>query len=601
MDEISEDEFRIARGSAPAAMACAEEMADVTGRDPSCRGPRHRVTISIAPYRLAERTLRIVILGCALILSLLTLTWIGFFAGLPITRFHFPICLAAVLAVGASRRFELAFVLALLGASVVLAAVIFDPTYDGMAYHQVSIIAMTRGWNPVWAPHVVAWWYQAFPDLRWLIDTIDVQGLWSDHYPKASWILGATVAATTGLLDTGKWTQGFFAVLAILALFRGLLLTGVRAWFAALASAAAVLSPVMIAQLGTNYVDGLLADAMAIQAGAVLAWARTRRGADLWVLATGMIVAVNLKFTGAVYSGLIVVLVVAVAAISWRRPTRGEVAAATVGAGLLCLISAQTWLNNIIVYGSAIYPLNVYNVMTGQMSADFFALTRWVRFWNATFSPPSNFPEVAIGVHSAQALLPRLWHYYLIVRYPDARLGGFGTLFGYSLIFALAALAISMRSGARRRWTRSENLPLLGILFWIPVSAALNPEFWWARYAPQIWWIPVIASVLVFSSGRQRLALLMLAPAAVGIALSLFFWTSEVVETQTQYNRFMARATARKAVVLAEGWRTNFDAFTIFHHMRQAHVALRIGPVDGHCDHLVGPSSLACIRLDEPN
>src|SRR6267143_4952242 len=71
--------------------------------------------------------------------------------------YGFKICVAGFL-------FTIAFTLLCIGAE----ALVRDVSYDGMAYHQVSIISLMSGWNPVYEPQVVDWWSRTFPQKAYL-------------------------------------------------------------------------------------------------------------------------------------------------------------------------------------------------------------------------------------------------------------------------------------------------------------------------------------------------------------------------------------------------------------------------------------------------
>ena len=194
-------------------------------------------------------------------------------------------------------------------------------------------------------------------------------------------------------------------------------------------------------------------------------------------------------------------------------------------------------------------------------------------------------------------MVPRLWHYAVIVKYPDTRLAGFGSLFGYSLALALVTIAICVLRFQRRRCVSGVQIPFAAVIVWVGVCTALHPESWWARYVPQLWLVPVLAAAMAFGVGWQRLALVTLAPATLGAGLSLWFWVGEVAEKQTLHDRFMAQATAHKSITLADGWRKDHAAFTIYHHMKAAGVDVRIAPDVGSCDFRFGMASMACARL----
>ena len=79
---------------------------------------------------------------------------------------------------------------------------------------------------------------------------------------------------------------------------------------------------------------------------------------------------------------------------------------------------------------------------------------------------------------------------------PDVRTGGFGPLFPAALVLSLAFLAIRLWRGGAAPWIATASI-LIIIASVLPVYAC-----WWARYAPQVWLIPLVA--LAPLGGRRR-------------------------------------------------------------------------------------------------
>jgi hypothetical protein len=152
---------------------------------------------------------------------------------------------------------------------------IFDTSYDGMAYHEVAIISLRSGWNPLYTAHVVDWWKASFPEAGWLSNYIACDGAWVDFYPKASWILGTTAFSIFDSLNTAKWVAPYVGILASITLYLGLVDFCISRVWASTIAAVAAFSPVVISQIGTTYVDGILSSALLIQIGAGLWWYRT--------------------------------------------------------------------------------------------------------------------------------------------------------------------------------------------------------------------------------------------------------------------------------------------------------------------------------------
>jgi len=86
--------------------------------------------------------------------------------------------------------------------------------------------------------------------------------------------------------------------------------------------------------------------------------------------------------------------------------------------------------------------------------------------------------------------------------FPDARLGGFGPVFGGALLLSAAVLFVLFWN-YRRQLHRAASLLVLNGL--IVLSALSFSEAWWARFAPQIWMVPTtiaITGILIVHPGK---------------------------------------------------------------------------------------------------
>ena len=71
----------------------------------------------------------------------------------------------------------------------------------------------------------------------------------------------------------------------------------------------------------------------------------------------------------------------------------------------------------------------------------------------------------------------------------DVRIAGFGPLFSGAFLIALVVMAAALiRPGLPR-----EIVVLLAAA--VAVSALSGLHMWWARYGPQLWWLPIIAVI----------------------------------------------------------------------------------------------------------
>jgi len=474
----------------------------------------------------------ILLSGMIFVTAMLLQACIGFFLNIPIKGIYLYssvfITLIADLSIGAyGKKIPLALYAFLattlaIWVAVFLSSKTFDESYDGMAYQQVSIIAMHLGWNPVYSAHLSDWWSATFPNRAWLSRTLADDGLWSDHYPMASWVLGSIVSSATGSLNASKWLGIFLAFMACFAIFRGLRIIGAPALATAVIAISTTMSPVVVAQFGTNYVDGSLGSALTIQVGAFLSWASKRKRTDLLVLIFSIILASNFKFTGALYSLAMATLALLLGFTTEKKLDGTDIKLIAFGAVCLGIISFHPYADNLLAYGHPLYPMNVTNVMHGQIDQVFLDRDRITKFIISSFNAVSSPTVAPLGPH---LVLPRLWH-YRILSTPDIRINGFGSLFIYSLGAALVCLLFCLTYIKSNSASASRANLIWYAIGWIFITVVINPEFWWARYVPQLWLIPPLAASLAFIEHRRWIGILTISMSLIGAALTTIYVVS---------------------------------------------------------------------------
>jgi hypothetical protein len=113
---------------------------------------------------------------------------------------------------------------------------------------------------------------------------------------------------------------------------------------------------------------------------------------------------------------------------------------------------------------------------------------RFFRFYYSLFGRPGAEPY--FPSRNAQLMWPFdvSWRDFDIYYFPDVRVSGFGPLFsGAFLIALLLLLGVALvRPGISREFV---------VLFvgTIVASVLVGLHLWWARYGPQLWWLPIVA------------------------------------------------------------------------------------------------------------
>jgi hypothetical protein len=372
--------------------------------------------------------------------------------------------------------------------AVWISACVLDVTADGQYYHQQAIVDLHGGWNP---------WREAPPQ--------SPADIWTQHYPKADWILGASAYALTGQVESGKAFHLVFAaasfVLALAAageLFR-------PRWIAMLVALLLALNPVTTVQLFGGYVDGEVSSLLVcLVALAVLERVAPHPDQRLALLFATALVA-DLKFTGGPYAVMLAggLPVVLARERRWREAWREVLPLASGLVVAVAFFGFNPYVTNFLEQGHPLYPVagaNAIEFMTGSTPADFQRMNRVAGLVVSLFSRSENLAEP----DQSRLKWPFTYTEEELGSFciPDTRVGGFGPLAGaVAIVTVVLVLALAARApGLRRPWLWAAAIAA--------GSAALNPYAWWARYIPQLWMVP-IAVVLASWPERARLVVIL--------------------------------------------------------------------------------------------
>ncbi|MGD0518964.1 MAG: hypothetical protein ABSA26_15620, partial [Thermoguttaceae bacterium] len=436
----------------------------------------------------------------AILLSFLCLMHLGvlvcFVFKAAVSPFVAPAALLIALAIGywlAGREglrsipqiLPLAIAIAVVAISMLLAALFFDMSWDGLWYHQTAVYQMAHGWNPLYEP------MRGF--------TVHLQD-WLRHYAKGPWYISLALFQITHDIEWSKaapWMMlavTFFAVLAACIDFE--MSRGKSAVIAALVA----LSPVVTCPLATYLVDGLLASYMACFVAATFSYFKRRSPLIVCVIASTAILCINVKFTGLVYLCFISAAA-GLYAIIKRRDVLLNYAVVQIVPYLLgiFLFGYNPYVTNYVHRGHPFYPLmgtaaypshdqqgrdpvELYETPKNMMGRN--AL---YRHFYAIFGRPYNIYD-GTDVRLMWPFDIR-WKDVDFFCYHELRIGGFGPLFSGALIISLVLLAIAMFQPGIPRGI------ILLFIGTIIVSLMISRHTWWARFEPQVWWLPIAAVI----------------------------------------------------------------------------------------------------------
>lgn len=421
--------------------------------------------------------------------------------------------------VGAKRRvmgLSFGLIFGSVAISVLLAGVVHDFSADGQTYHQQAIIALLEKWNPTLAPHYSG-----------------PYSIWISHYAKAPWILSASLVDMTGNIEAGKALAGMFAFSAGFLTYAALIrIAAIRPRLAVMAAILIALNPVVAYQIQTYYVDGLVASIVTIAALLGLQLATNSNSAARLGLICSLIVGINLKFTAGPFIFVVLALLF-VWSLRVKRVAEARTLARAFFAGtmLAAIVGFNPYVTNFMDHGHPFYPLAGHgkvDILSDHVGSEFLGHNRFYKGGLSLIaeSDSSMHTNVAPGTEMFRAKWPGVvtaGELKTFFSSTDARAGGFGPW--ASLIFIMATVYLIAIHVRPQHVLGSEHFAPFVMVIGLLLSGFLMPEFWWARYAPQLWTALLLA--VAFSLGlargawRRQLGYAVLAACALNLMMML--------------------------------------------------------------------------------
>ncbi|MBX7116031.1 MAG: hypothetical protein K1X64_17005 [Myxococcaceae bacterium] len=387
--------------------------------------------------------------------------------------------------------------------------------WDGMTYHQLGILELAKGWNPVGSAEL-----STYPE-----------DMWVNFYPKASWLVGNVVLQLTHELEAGKALNGFLLLLTFFSVLHALLALEFSATKACIGALLATTNPVALSQLMTFYVDGLLAMGLTSLIAFMVSASRGRHLAWLGVMSSGIFVT-NLKFTGLIYVTVALATFTTYVWFTERARFRAVLASAATLILAVGIVGFNPYITNAQRHGHSFYPLKgegAVDVIRNQTVPHFLEYNAASRFALSFFSRTSADSE-GIGPQFKWPWQVR-YRELAAMRSPDTRYGGMGPLFAITTLVAVGIGLVMFWQD--RQWRTAMFALTLGVM----VSVAINPAAWWARLVPQQWLVPCTLAfwgLLATSRPLRVLSALCVTTLFVNSALAGWVHCSEAIEKSAQ-------------------------------------------------------------------
>ena len=380
----------------------------------------------------------------------------------------------------------------------------FDGTVDGNLYHKLAVGLLKNHWNP----------FQQMPSLS-LTEGAGVESsnsvLWVETYCKVTWIFGASVYAITGNIETGKSYTMIAMTCLFMLVFYYMMKMGNDVRKAIIMACVASFSPIAIQQMFSYYVDGFM-HVMLMLLVLSLLMLRYRKifevKTSISLVVASMIICGNIKFTGLLYGGIFCIayyLLDCLTYIKTDKEWKQKVLNESFWYFILAIVTvvwggSTSYITNFIRHGSLTYPLTgegKVDIMTGN--SPFTEENHFKNLFLSMFSRVDNF-TIATG-KSTELKIPFTFNKdevsMLVI--PDARISGFGVIFGGLLIAAILVISVWLIFSGR-------NDKRIIIIMNFAVCIALMfgiKESWWARYSPYIYMLLPIAMYLAIENNKK--------------------------------------------------------------------------------------------------
>ncbi len=389
--------------------------------------------------------------------------------------------------------------------SILFSNLFYDITFDGQMYHLESSIQMKTGWNP---------FKKELPaDLN--------QSIWLNHYGKGGEAPQAAIYALTNRIETTKATN-FILLAGSFCLTLSLLIRLGRFSFRKniLFSILLAFNPVSFYQLLSTYIDGQLCSFLLCFI--IVAWFifLDANRFYLLLLACILIVIINIKFTsivfGAIFTfGTLIIYLVTKNRKAFQRVLIVSILATVFAVGI---VGYFPYVINSVQYHDPLYPgmKMLQSEAAKQTPESFMHMNRFGKFFTSFFSHTDDLHLYLDKNPSIPLKVPftvNKTDLYNAAKPYVVHMAGFGPFFSGICVAAIAFFCLFLVR--LKRW--NTWIPVFILIATVLFSVFIISEAWFARYAPQLWFVPVF--LLIVSEFDQRITVSKFRNLIYGIAL----------------------------------------------------------------------------------
>jgi hypothetical protein len=380
--------------------------------------------------------------------------------------------------------------------SIFFSALIYDLSWDGQWYHQTAIYKIAAGWNPLADP---------------MHNFDEHNDLWIRHYTKGTWFASAALFKTFGYIEWSKaitWMT-FFA--CFMAVFATALDFQINRFISVAIAAAITINPVTTCSLYSFQVDGILVSLLACYLGAMFSLLKKYNILTLYVCICAMMFAINTKFTGLVFicffaAGTAIYLLI------WQREIIFRFILVHFAAVVVAVVimGFNPYVTNTIHRGHPFFPILGTKEYPGFEAEGADDIEKWEtpdnlkgqsrlkRLTYGIFGRPGAQPW--IKGKNAELMIPFFAtpEDIALYRFMDVRIAGLGPYFsGIMILSLILSIVILFKNDVPKVMLIISSLTIIATLL-------ISNHTWWARYAPQLWWLPIIPIVIIFYKAQYK-------------------------------------------------------------------------------------------------
>ncbi len=368
----------------------------------------------------------------------------------------------------------------------------YDLTVDGNSYHKTAIAFIKNGWNPIYE---TTRQFQKNNSNVVKIDKSDKMDLWIEHYPKATWIIAAVIYNMTGNIESGKCITLILSIMLYVITYNVLRKILDKKW-STIISLITVLNPIVLVQIFTYYVDGIMGILFLMELLLLFMVKPTEKtNIILWMcLISICTIFTNIKYTGLLCSGVIAATFYFYWLIKYRKDPdykkivkRITICFTIVFSIAIFLVGANSYIKNTIDHKNPLYPIvgkDKVDIITTMQPKSFGKKNMFEKYFISLFSKTEN---VSYGSKEPTMKLPiKVYKTEIDELYAaDTRIGGFGPLYALVFILTIPVFIYSIIKILKSEKDKAQYiiLPIIAIL----LSSLLVKEIWWARYVPQLY------------------------------------------------------------------------------------------------------------------